>query len=240
MYDAHIRCCGVGLLRRVTERVESNISNLRFFLQAPWITDGIKFSKFLKPSISFRFEMAWQLFVPSESFHPSFLHQYFSSRYEGRRKSKGVIHWGSFAQHVFPLLIPTKENKSLKTRKGFVTRTSPQDPLSVITRLLRDHLRTWNPALFPSPVTAVERSLPFQPYPLKASSHQWVVYHLPQNSRNFEWNVNWKANCFLPKQKFIRGFLKHFVVKTIGMRKRRFDLSTVIIKQSEDKSLHNC
>ena len=32
-----------------------------------------------------------------------------------------------------------------------------------------------------------------------------------------------------------RDFLKHFVVKTIGIRKRRFDPSTVIIKQSEDK-----
>lgn len=35
-----------------------------------------------------------------------------------------------------------------------------------------------------------------------------------------------------------RGFLKHFVIKTIGMRKRRFDRSTVIIKQSEDKNFH--
>ena len=35
-----------------------------------------------------------------------------------------------------------------------------------------------------------------------------------------------------------RGFLKHFVVKTNGMRKRRFDRSTVIIKQSEDKNFH--
>ena len=34
------------------------------------------------------------------------------------------------------------------------------------------------------------------------------------------------------------GFLKHFVVKTIGIRKPRFDHSTVIIKQSEDKNLH--
>ena len=31
-----------------------------------------------------------------------------------------------------------------------------------------------------------------------------------------------------------RGFLKHFVIKTIGMRKRGFDRSTVIIKQSEN------
>ena len=31
-------------------------------------------------------------------------------------------------------------------------------------------------------------------------------------------------------------FLKHFVIKTNGMRKRRFDRSTVIIKQSEDKN----
>ena len=30
----------------------------------------------------------------------------------------------------------------------------------------------------------------------------------------------------------------YFVVKTIGIRKRRFDRSTVIIKQSEDKNLH--
>ena len=29
-----------------------------------------------------------------------------------------------------------------------------------------------------------------------------------------------------------------FVIKTIGMRKRRFDRSTVIIKQSEDKNFH--
>ena len=31
------------------------------------------------------------------------------------------------------------------------------------------------------------------------------------------------------------SFLKHFVIKTIGIRKRRFDRSTVIVKQSEDK-----
>ena len=31
---------------------------------------------------------------------------------------------------------------------------------------------------------------------------------------------------------------KHFVIKTNGMRKRRFDRSTVIIKQSEDKNFH--
>ena len=36
----------------------------------------------------------------------------------------------------------------------------------------------------------------------------------------------------------IRGFLKTFCSKTIGIRKRRFDRSTVIIKQSEDKNLH--
>ena len=35
-----------------------------------------------------------------------------------------------------------------------------------------------------------------------------------------------------------RGFLKHFVIKTNGVRKRRFDRSTVIIKQSEDKNFH--
>ena len=35
-----------------------------------------------------------------------------------------------------------------------------------------------------------------------------------------------------------RGFLKHFVIKTIGIRKGRFDRSTVIIKQSEDTILH--
>ena len=35
-----------------------------------------------------------------------------------------------------------------------------------------------------------------------------------------------------------RGFFKHFVVNTIGIRKRRFDRSTVIIKQSEDINLH--
>ena len=32
-----------------------------------------------------------------------------------------------------------------------------------------------------------------------------------------------------------RGFLKHFVITTIGMRKRRFDRSTVIIKQVKIK-----
>ena len=37
------------------------------------------------------------------------------------------------------------------------------------------------------------------------------------------------ANIFISK-----GFLKHLVIKTIGIRKRHFDRSTVIIKQSED------
>ena len=37
---------------------------------------------------------------------------------------------------------------------------------------------------------------------------------------------------------FILLFFLLFVIKTIGMRKRRFDRSTVIIKQSEDKNFH--
>ena len=50
----------------------------------------------------------------------------------------------------------------------------------------------------------------------------------------FSWAV-----LFFPFSNFMflisRGFLRHFVVKTIGIRKRRFDRSTAIIKQSEDK-----
>ena len=32
--------------------------------------------------------------------------------------------------------------------------------------------------------------------------------------------------------------IERFVIKTNGTRKRRFDRSTVIIKQSEDKNFH--
>ena len=41
--------------------------------------------------------------------------------------------------------------------------------------------------------------------------------------------------CYYYKKRF---FLKHFVVNTIGIRKRRLDRSTVIIKQIEDRNLH--
>ena len=37
---------------------------------------------------------------------------------------------------------------------------------------------------------------------------------------------------------FFFFYFYHFVIKTNGMRKRRFDRSTVIIKQSEDKNFH--
>ena len=56
-----------------------------------------------------------------------------------------------------------------------------------------------------------------------------------RNSRSRSVHV---SDCFDSDKQNIRGFLKHFVVKTIGIRKRRFDRSTVIIKQSEDKNLH--
>ena len=48
-----------------------------------------------------------------------------------------------------------------------------------------------------------------------------------------------RAVLFFPFSNFIflisRGFLRRFVVKTTGIRKRRFGRSTAIIKQSEDK-----
>ena len=66
---------------------------------------------------------------------------------------------------------------------------------------------------------------------------------LPQASRvENRWNIRiffiGSYQTCGNKHYIVEVFLIHFVVKTIGIRKRRFDRSTVIIKQSEDKNLH--
>ena len=62
-------------------------SKLLVFLQTLWNTCCTNLSYFFKPSFPFHFKGIWQLFIPSKSLHPSSLHQYFSSHYEGRQKS---------------------------------------------------------------------------------------------------------------------------------------------------------
>ena len=90
----------VGFLRSVTKGVYDNIATILAFIQTPWDTNCIKLSKFLKPFLPVRFKLVRQLFIPSKSFHPTFLHQHFCRYNIRRQESKRIINSGSFLQHV--------------------------------------------------------------------------------------------------------------------------------------------